>query len=102
MEIEINAKEGLRKINIKYPSKKQTRMLWDTLRNLENSEKKQYIKNFQTFIDLRDKITLELCDINKEEFDNLPINEADKLTGFVGEATFGELDFTRLFKKPQQ
>lgn len=99
MEIEIETSKGKRNVKIEYPGNKDIERMWDALEKVENCESKERIASIRKMRTVRLEITLKLCDLPKEDFDNLTSIESDKLTGFVAEEAFKDLDFTRLFKK---
>lgn len=100
-KIKINTDSGEKEIFVKNPKKKHTKQLWEALKKLQKAEKSNYAMKFGAFIELKDSITMELTGIPEKEWDELDVIEIDKLTSVVGQATFGEIDFSKLFGKPQ-
>ena len=99
-KIKINTDNGEREIDMKNPKKKHVKLLWKKLKEIQQGDKKDYAILFNNFLEERDKIAMELSGITLKEWDELEVQEADKISGIVGSAAFGELDFTKLFGKP--
>ncbi len=100
-KVKIMTDDGEKEIDMKNPKKKHVKKLWSKLKDIQKSDKKEYAIKFNDFLEERDKIAMELSGITLKEWDELEVQEAEKISGIVGSAAFGELDFSKLFGKPR-
>ncbi len=102
MEIKIKDSEGKDKIVVmKNVKNKHVEMMLNELKALKDLDEDTALMKLSGLLETRNSIARDLTGLTEEEWRELDVADSDKFTSVVANAAFGDLDFSRLFKKRQ-
>ena len=101
MEIKLNTDAGEKVIQMKNMKNKHVEKMLKVLKSMSGLEEDKAIVKLSELMETRNNIAMELAGLSEKEWADLDVEEAEKLTSIVAQKSFGDLDFSRLFKKRQ-
>ena len=102
MEIKVKDKGGKDiTVTMKNVKNKHVEELMNVLKGMKDAKEDQAIIKLAELTEVRNKIARGLIGYTPEQWGELDVDDAEKFTSIVAEKTFGDLDFSRLFKKRQ-
>ena len=101
MQIKISTDEGEKTIEMRKVKNKHVEQLMKVLKSMNNLKEDQAIIKLNDLLDVRNNIAKELAGFTDKDWSELNVDDAEKFTKVVAQAAFGDLDFSRLFRKQQ-
>ena len=102
MEIKIKDSKGKDKIvEMKNVKNKHVEEMLNELKGLKDLDEDTALVKLSGLLETRNRIARGLTGMTEEEWSELDVVDSDKFTSVVANAAFGDLDFSRLFKKRQ-
>lgn len=100
MKIKINSQGEEKEVEIKGLKRSHSRVWLKKMRTIAEKAKAEDLSSVgdaEEFLDYQDKQAVEFSSLSKEEFDNLDIEEANKILSAIGQLLFPQSKGESLF-----